>query len=74
MGRKDGAKIGKKSSVGRCDHRKGGRLIRSEDDIAAENAGDANEEEDENEDSMMSPAHLSINVSMWEFGQNDPKR
>ena len=51
-----------------CGHdaRKGGRQIRTEADIIADNEGDG--------ERAAEPVPFPIDVAMWEFGQNDPKR
>jgi hypothetical protein len=70
MGRKDSAsKRGFKERRG-CE-----RSIRTEHDIEAENraVGDF-DQSDEDDDLNGAPTSMPVTISMWEFGQNDPKR
>ena len=64
MGKKNSRRVA--STICSRDARKGGRQIRTEADIIAENEGDG--------ERAAEPERFSIDVAMWEFGQNDPKR
>ncbi len=50
------------------------REIRDHSTIAQENQCEYNVENDDGDEDISAVERLTVNICLWEFGQNDPKR